>query len=192
MELFRTIHSRLGDVNVIAEDLGLMTDGVRKLVKDSGYPNMKVLQFAVDPADIACSNDYWPQNYSRNCVVYTGTHDNETLAGWYAALSKDAKKQVRTYLYNTEIADDQIYKALLNLAMTSVAKDCIIPVQDYLGLDNTCRMNQPGTVGFNWRWRLQPKQLTAKLAKEVKAMTIQANRANWDAIHADEEAEEAE
>ena len=191
MELFRTIHARLGDVQVIAEDLGLMTDGVRRLVKDSGYPNMKVLQFAVDPADIALSNDYWPQNYSRNCVVYTGTHDNETLAGWYAALSKDGKKQVRNYLYNTDIADDQMYKALLNLAMTSVAKDCIIPIQDHLGLDNTCRMNQPGTVGFNWRWRLQPKQLTAKLAKEVREMTIRANRANWDAIHAAEEKEEA-
>ena len=154
MDLFNTIRRELGERGVIAEDLGLLTDGVRQLVKDSGYPNMKVLQFAVDPADIACSNDYWPQNYGSNCVVYTGTHDNETLAGWYAGLSKDAKKQVRSYLYNTEIADDQMYKALLNLAMTCVAKDCIIPVQDYLGLDNTCRMNQPGTVGFNWRWRL--------------------------------------
>ena len=87
MELFNTIRYRLGDVSVIAEDLGLMTEGGRQLVKASGYPNMKVLQFASDPADIACSNDYWPHNYGRNCVVYTGTHDNETLAGWYAGLS---------------------------------------------------------------------------------------------------------
>ena len=191
MELFRTIHARLGDVNVIAEDLGLMTDGVRKLVRDSGYPNMKVLQFASDPADIACSNDYWPHNYGRNCVVYTGTHDNETLAGWYAGLSKEAKKQMRSYMNDTATPDEEMYKALLHLTMHTVAKDCIIPVQDHLSLDNTCRMNQPGTVGFNWRWRMLPGQLTAKLAKEVKAMTIQANRANWDAIHAAEEKAEA-
>ena len=168
-----------------------MTEGVRKLVRDSGYPNMKVLQFAVDPSDISYGNDYWPQNYGRNCVVYTGTHDNETLAGWYAGLSKAAKQQLRGYLYSQDLADDEMYKALLQLAMRSVAKDCIIPVQDHLGLDNTCRMNQPGTVGFNWRWRLLPKQLTAKLAKEVRAMTIAANRANWEALDAAEKKEEA-
>ena len=185
MDLFNTIRRRLGDVEVIAEDLGLMTEGVRQLVKDSGYPNMKVLQFAVDPADIALSNDYWPQNYNRNCVVYTGTHDNETLAGWYAGLSKEAQAQLRAYLGNFDIAEKRMYKAAINCAMTSVAKDCIIPIQDHLGLPNTCRMNQPGTVGFNWRWRLIPGQVTGELAEEVKTMTIRANRGNWDAINAD-------
>ena len=184
MDLFNTIRRRLGDVEVIAEDLGLMTEGVRQLVKDSGYPNMKVLQFAVDPADIALSNDYWPQNYNRNCVVYTGTHDNETLAGWYAGLSKEAQAQLRAYLGNYDIAEKRMYKAAINCAMTSVAKDCIIPIQDHLGLPNTCRMNQPGTVGFNWRWRLIPGQVTGELAEEIKAMTIRANRGNWDAINA--------
>ena len=190
MELFRAIHARLGDVQVIAEDLGLMTDGVRKLVRDSGYPNMKVLQFAVDPADIACSNDYWPHNYNANCVVYTGTHDNETVAGWYAGLSAAAKKQVRDYLCNHDTPEAEMYKVLINLAMTSVAKDCIVPIQDHLGLPNTARMNQPGTVGFNWRWRLQPGQLTDALAEEVLAVTTRANRANWDAIHAGKETAE--
>lgn len=184
MDLFNTIRRRLGDVEVIAEDLGLMTEGVRQLVKDSGYPNMKVLQFAVDPADIALSNDYWPQNYNRNCVVYTGTHDNETLAGWYAGLSKEAKAQLRAYLGNFDISEKRMYKVAINCAMTSVAKDCIIPIQDHLGLPNTCRMNQPGTVGFNWRWRLIPGQITPELAEEIKAMTIRANRGNWDAINA--------
>ena len=184
MDLFNTIRRRLGDVEVIAEDLGLMTEGVRQLVKDSGYPNMKVLQFAVDPADIALSNDYWPQNYNCNCVVYTGTHDNETLAGWYAGLSKEAKAQLRAYLGNFDISEKRMYKVAINCAMTSVAKDCIIPIQDHLGLPNTCRMNQPGTVGFNWRWRLIPGQITPELAEEIKAMTIRANRGNWDAINA--------
>ena len=190
MDLFNTIRHRLGDVEVIAEDLGLMTEGVRQLVRDSGYPNMKVLQFAVDPADVAFVNDYWPQNYSRNCVVYTGTHDNETLAGWYAGLSKEAKQQLRSYLWNPDIADKRMYKALLNLAMTSVAKDCIIPIQDHLNLPNTARMNQPGTVGFNWRWRLLPGQVTDALAEEVLELTVKSNRANWDAINAAKEAEE--
>lgn len=184
MDLFHTIRARLGDVAVIAEDLGLMTDGVRKLVRDSGYPNMKVLQFAVDPGDIAYGNDYWPQNYDTNCVVYTGTHDNETLAGWYAGLSPEGKKQIKSYLGSGPIPEKRMYKALLALTMRSVAATCIIPVQDYLGLDNSCRMNQPGTVGFNWRWRLLPGQLKDELANEVKSLTISANRANWLALDA--------
>ncbi len=184
MDLFNTIRYRLGDVQVIAEDLGLMTEGVRQLVKNSGYPNMKVLQFAVDPADIACSNDYWPHNYSSNCVVYTGTHDNETIAGWLEGLDAASRKQVRDYLCNYDTADDKLYKSLINLAMASVAKDCIVPIQDHLGLNNNARMNQPGTVGFNWRWRLTEGQLTEELAEEVLAVTMRCNRANWDAINA--------
>lgn len=182
MELFNTIRWNLGDVQVIAEDLGLMTDSVRQLVRSSGYPNMKVLQFAVDPEDIAAANDYWPHNYTSNCVVYTGTHDNETVAGWFAGLDARAKKQVRDYLCDYSTPDNQIYRALINLAMTSVAKDCIIPVQDYLGLPNTARMNQPGTVGFNWRWRLLPGQLTDALAEEMRVLALRTNRANWEAI----------
>ena len=184
MDLFNTIRYRLGDVKVIAEDLGLMTEGVRRLVKASGYPNMKVLQFAVDPADIACSNDYWPHNYNANCVVYTGTHDNETVAGWLAGLDEASMKQVRDCLCNYDTADDKLYKSMINLAMASVAKDCIVPAQDHLGLPNTARMNQPGTVGFNWRWRLLPGQLTDELAEDILAVTMRCNRANWDAINA--------
>lgn len=182
MELFNSIRRHLGNVSVIAEDLGLMTDGVRALVRDSGYPNMKVLQFAVDPADVGAANDYWPHNYNSNCVVYTGTHDNETLAGWYAGLSIEAKTQVRNYLSDYYTPDDRMYKVLINLAMTAVAKDCIIPIQDHLGLGNEARMNQPGTVGFNWRWRLLPGQLTDALAQELLAMAKRTARANWDTL----------
>ena len=182
MDFFRTLYTRLGDVNVIAEDLGLMTDGVRQLVRDSGCPNMKVLQFAVDPADVAGSNDYWPHNYNSNCVVYTGTHDNETVAGWYRGLSKAAKQQLRDYLCDYHTPDNQMFRVLIALTMRAVAKDCIIPVQDYLGLGNEARMNQPGTVGFNWRWRLTPGQLTDTLAEEMLALVKRTGRANWDAI----------
>ena len=173
-------------MNIIAEDLGLMTDGVRKLVKDSGCPNMKVLQFAIDPADVGASNDYWPHNYNSNCVVYTGTHDNETIAGWFAGLAENVKKQVRDYLGDYYTPDKQMYKVLIHLAMRAVSKDCIIPIQDHLGLGNDARMNQPGTVGFNWRWRLKPGQLTDGLAQELLILTKCTGRANWDAINTEE------
>ena len=182
MDLFNAIRWQLGDVNIIAEDLGLMTDGVRRLVKDSGCPNMKVLQFAIDPSDIGASNDYWPHNYNANCVVYTGTHDNETIAGWFAGLDGESKKQVRDYLGDHYTPDNQMHKVLIHLAMRAVSKDCIIPIQDHLGLGNEARMNQPGTVGFNWRWRLQSGQLTDELAEELLTLVKRTGRANWDAI----------
>lgn len=182
MELFDTIRYRLGDVSIIAEDLGFMTEGVRRLVRDSGFPNMKVLQFAVDPADTAGSNDYWPHNYNANCVVYTGTHDNETVAGWYAGLDGAAKKQIRDYLCDYYTPDTQMYQVLINLTMASVARDCIVPMQDYLALGNEARMNKPGTVGFNWRWRLKPGQVTDGLAEELLALAKRTGRANWDAV----------
>ena len=115
-------------------------------------------------------------------MVYTGTHDNETVAGWFAGLEKDARKQVRDYLGDYYTPDSQMYKVLIHLAMRSVAKDCIIPIQDHLGLGNEARMNQPGTVGFNWRWRLTPGQLTDVLAQELLALAKCTGRANWDAI----------
>lgn len=159
-----------------------MTDSVRQLVLDSGFPNMKVFQFAVDPADVGAANDYWPHNYSANCVAYTGTHDNETLAGWYADLAPDAKTQVRNYLCDHFTPDNLMYKAVINLVLASVAKDAIVPIQDYLGLGREARMNTPGTVGFNWRWRLRPGQLTDALAQELLSLSQRTGRCNWDAI----------
>ena len=184
MELFHAIRHHLGDVKVVAEDLGLMTEGVRKLVRDSGCPNMKVLQFAVDPKDVGASNDYWPHNYGPNCVVYTGTHDNDTTAGWFEALSGEGRAQVRDYLSDYRTPDDEMYWQIINLAMISVARDCIIPIQDYLGLGNDARMNQPGTMGRNWAWRLLPGELTPALAERMLAMAKRTARANWDAIKA--------
>ncbi len=183
MDLFNTIKYRLGDVPVIAEDLGLMTDTVRQLVKDSGYPNMKVLQFAIDPADVGASNDYWPHNYNSNCVVYTGTHDNETVAGWYKELSKEGKAQVRSYLGDFRTPEKDMYKSLICLAMRSVAKDCIVPIQDHLGLANDARMNKPGTVGFNWRWRISEGACTDALAESLLALVKITGRCNWDVIN---------
>ena len=183
MELFNTLRQALGDRGVIAEDLGLLTDSVRRLVADSGFPNMKVLQFAFDKDDIGGANDYLPHNYNNNCVVYTGTHDNEAIHGWFMGLGKEEKAFVRDYMGDHETANKWMYKQLIAMAMRSAAKDCIIPAQDWLGLDNTSRMNAPGTVGVNWSWRLTPGQITDELAEEVLTVTKRFGRANWDALN---------
>lgn len=182
MELFDRIRQELGDCNVIAEDLGLMTDGVRRLVKESGFPNMKVIQFAFDVNDCGGTNEYLPHNYDNNCVVYTGTHDNETAAGWLASIPEKQRELVRIYLNDPKLTERELYRALINLALMSCARICIIPIQDYLGLDNSCRMNQPGTVGKNWRWRLTPNQLTAETGERLLALAKRYGRTNWDAL----------
>ena len=183
MDLFNTLKANLGDMGVIAEDLGLLTDSVRQLVTDSGFPNMKVLQFAFDKEDIGGANEYLPHNYGTNCVVYTGTHDNEAINGWFLGLSKEDKEHVRDYLCDHETANKWMYKKLVHLAMMTTAKICIIPIQDWLGLDNSSRMNAPGTVGTNWSWRLMPGQVTEELGEEVLSVTKRFGRANWDALN---------
>ncbi len=187
MELFDALRAQLGDTPIIAEDLGFMTDSVRKLVLSSGYPNMKVLQFAFDASDRGGANEYLPHNYPNNCVVYTGTHDNDTTAGWFAAQSSEAKAYIRAYLGAGKEADREMYKLLLRLAIGSAAKICIIPIQDWLGLDSTARMNAPGTVGTNWAWRLTRDMLTDSLLQDMLTLTKRYGRANWDALMQDEE-----
>ena len=191
MALFDTFREKLGERAVIAEDLGHMTEGVRKLVRDSGYPNMKVIQFGFDASDIGGSNEYLPHNYKNNCVVYTGTHDNETIAGWFAGLDKENKDHIRNYLRDDATAIKWMYKKLVDLAMMSCADTCIIPIQDWMGLPNTARMNTPGTVEANWSWRLLPGQVTKELGEEVLAVTKRYGRANWDALNAGKKAKTA-
>jgi len=187
MDIFNTLRWRMGDCNVIAEDLGTMTDGVRQLVKDSGFPNMKVLQFAFEEIDTGAANEYLPHNYHANCWVYTGTHDNETVVGWLSGLDESGKKLVRNYLADHATADDQLYRSVISLAMLSNARTCIIPMQDLLGLGNDTRMNMPGTVDANWAWRLAPGQVTEALGEELLAVTMRYGRANWDALNAKNE-----
>ena len=181
--LFNALKANLGEKGVIAEDLGFMTESVRQLVKDSGYPNMKVLQFGFDEADVGGASEYAPHNFDSNCFMYPGTHDNETIHGWFMGLPKKQKKLIREYLTDPYTPDEQMYKKLIDLSMMCVAKTCIIPMQDWLGLGNDARMNTPGTVEDNWTWRLLPGMLTAKLCKEVLAVTKRFGRANWDALN---------
>lgn len=174
MDLFRTIEYCLGEKDVVAEDLGLITDSVRQLVKDSGFPNMKVLEFAFVPGE---ETGYLPHEYDRNCVVYTGTHDNDTLMSWFKGLDKPTKKYIREYINDATTPDDEMNWVFIRLAMMSCADVCIIPIQDYLGLGNEARLNFPSTLGQNWKWRLAGNELTKKLAKEIVKLTEISYRA---------------
>ena len=182
MELFRELERQLGKRSVIAEDLGFMTQGVRDLVRNSGYPNMKVLQFGFDLNDTYGTGDHLVHNFNNNCVVYTGTHDNETLTGWLLGLSKEEQELVRTYIGQERLAVKKLPRKLIDLAMCSAARICIVPLQDWMGLDNSARMNTPGTVGNNWAWRLQPAQLPEGLEQEIFTATCRYNRINWQAL----------
>lgn len=171
IDFFKTLEKNMGKQSVIAEDLGFVTDSVRELVSDSGFPGMKVLEFAFDERDTGSASDYLPHNYGYNAVAYTGTHDNETLIGWWNEIGDKVQKKVREYLYDFYTPDDKIYLPLIASVMRSNAKLCIIPMQDYLGLDNRARMNVPSTVGDNWKWRLQSGELSRSLQEEMKKMT---------------------
>lgn len=170
MDLFRKIRECCGDHEIIAEDLGYMTDSVRQLVRDSGFPNMKVLEFAFDSRDTGSAGDYLPHNYNTNCVVYTGTHDNETIQGWYQSIQTAERKMIREYL-NKLVSSKDIHWDFIRMAQSSVARICIIPIQDYLGLGNEARINQPSTLGGNWSWRMQEGEFTAELAEKIRHMT---------------------
>lgn len=167
IDLFNTLKWRLGDRPIIAEDLGYMTSTVKQLVKDSGYPGMKVLEFAFDSRDSSDASDYLPHNYDKNCVVYTGTHDNETVLGWLGSIEGDEKQNVRDYLDRPDDSNRELAYQLVRLAVSSVADLCVIPIQDYLGLDNRARINQPSTLGKNWKWRLKKKDLKKETAREI-------------------------
>lgn len=170
MELFDALKRSLGSLNVIVEDLGFITDSVRELVRRAGFPNMKVLEFAFDARDSSGPKDYLPYNYDKNCVVYTGTHDNETLYGWLDSIPKADYGMIEKYIGRKITDKKEMITEIIRLAQASAADLCIIPMQDYLFLDNSARMNEPSTLGKNWRWRLLPDQLTLQAGILMKNM----------------------
>ena len=176
IELFRRAEEVLGWHEVIAEDLGFVTDSVRQLVRDSGFPGMKVLQFAFDSRDTGSARDYLPHNYTENAVVYTGTHDNDTTIGWFEDISDDDWNLARDYLCDFYTPDEEMDRPFVALAMQSIARMCIIPMQDYLGLGTEARMNIPSTIGCNWRWRMTEDQFTEDLCRDILAQTRRYGR----------------
>ena len=167
LALFKTLKSKLGDVRIIAEDLGYQTPSVVNMVKDSGYPGMKVLEFAFDSRE---DSDYLPHNYEKNCVVYTGTHDNQTLQAWYQELQKEDRAFAKEYLDLYDKDEDTVHWAFIRAALSSVADLAIIPIQDYLGLGAEARINTPSTIGNNWTWRLQNHEISPQLIEKIKTM----------------------
>ena len=192
IELFQAIKARLGEKPIIAEDLGYVTDTVRRMVKESGYPNMKVLEFAFDSRDSSGAGDYLPHNYEHNCVAYTGTHDNETILGWLSSIKPEEIQMVRAYLNRPTESKQVLASELVRTTIASVADTCIIPIQDYLGLDNRARINFPSTLGTNWRWRLIKSDLTKALADSIRKQNIVYGRVKWEDLQEDEKPKDPE
>lgn len=165
-ELFEAVKSELGQIPIIAEDLGVITPDVEELRDGFGLPGMKILQFAFDEFE---NNEYLPHNFTTtNCLVYTGAHDNDTLHGWYKSLSHETRKNVHDFL---DYHGGDIAWTMIRQAWASVAKIAMVPMQDLLGLGSESRMNTPGLASGNWMWRFKPGSLTDGLATQLYDIT---------------------
>ncbi|HUV08984.1 MAG TPA: 4-alpha-glucanotransferase, partial [Spirochaetia bacterium] len=172
ISLFRALKRSLGDLPLIAEDLGIITPDVEALRDRFRLPGMRVLQFAFDNnsgKDYNAANPYLPHNYVPNTVVYTGTHDNDTTRGWYEKRTEEEKDMIRRYLARN---DHHIVWELIRLALSSVARFAIIPLQDIPGLGSEARMNTPSTPEGNWTWRFNPADFTGSIARHLREMCL--------------------
>ena len=163
LDFFREVERSVGKYPIIAEDLGFLTDGVRQLLEDTGFPGMKVLEFAFDPNG---DSDYLPHNYNKHCVVYTGTHDNDTVMGWLTSASDTDVEFVKEYLRLT--TEEGYHWGMMRGAWSSVADLAVVQMQDVLGLGSEGRVNTPSTVGLNWRWRMEKNAATPELAARLR------------------------
>jgi 4-alpha-glucanotransferase len=174
-ELFRVLQQEFGDLPFVAENLGVITPEVEGLRRQFGLPGMAVLQFAFGKDEQA--HDFKPHNYPRNLVAYTGTHDNDTVVGWWRSEGGDStrspedvieeKSRARAYL-GTD--GRQIHWTLIRILYASVADTVLVPVQDLLGIGSEGRMNTPSVASGNWRWRVRPRALTPQLAARLREM----------------------
>lgn len=170
MAFFRAIQAALGDLPIVAEDLGVITEDVTALLEETGFPGMKVLQFAFDGDP---KNPFVPERHDERSVVYTGTHDNDTTAGWLAS----EPPAVRARVVERTGSDDPVW-GLVELAFASPAFLAVVPAQDVLGLGNDARMNLPGTKSDkNWSWRLRPGQLELVALERLRELTLRSGRA---------------
>ncbi len=169
-DFFNTLLNNFPDMSIIAEDLGVITDDVKDVMSTFGFPGMKVLLFAF--GEDLPTNPYAPHNHVRNCIIYTGTHDNNTIAGWYKSeLNKEDKARISQYIGH-EVTEKTVCRELVRLAMMSVADRVIIPMQDFLGLGEKDRMNLPASPTGNWEWRMKPEHLSPALAAEIRDLTL--------------------
>ena len=179
-ELLSSLKAALGgNIPVIAEDLGFITDEVRALRDDFQLPGMRILQFGFDASEsgkgLDPHNPFLPHNYTAASVVYTGTHDNDTMAGWLAQASTEEKRFINSYL---GYFPDNPVKALVREVLRSVAAFAVVPMQDVLELSSEARMNEPGTIGGNWAWRMHSTAASKPLAKELRHLAILYGRTN--------------
>ncbi len=170
-DLFDAIKTKIGEKQIIAEDLGFVTNSVKELLSECGFPGMRVFQFGFDKRDTGAKNDYLPHNYIKNCVAYTGTHDNPTIVSWFFEITKEEQKHVRNYLCDKYTPDSEINLPIIGALMRSQAELVIIPIQDYLGYDSRARINKPATTGTNWQWRLSENDLNDTLAAQICEIT---------------------
>ena len=164
MDFFRTVNERLGRQNIIAEDLGFLTDSVRELLRQTGYPGMKVLELAFDSRDPAPG--YLPHCYPTHCVAYAGTHDNDTIQGWLSSVPKKDADYAKAYLRLNK--REGYHWGMMRAAWASPADLAVMQAQDLLGLGSEARMNTPATVGGNWQWRALPGSFTPQLARQLR------------------------
>jgi 4-alpha-glucanotransferase len=173
-DFFTKLHKRFGQLPVIAEDLGTITADVREQMQVFQLPGMRVLQFAF--GDDFPGGSFLPHHHIRNCIVYTGTHDNNTMRGWFEEeLNEQQKDNLWRYI-GRRVPADMIHRAMIRMAMRSVANTVIIPLQDVLGLGAEARMNHPAGRDGNWKWRLLPGQLTQRQARWLLDITISYGR----------------
>ena len=166
---FSAVLKRFAQLPIIAEDLGVITPDVRELMAQFGFPGMKVLLFAF--GEDLPANPYAPHNINRNSVVFTGTHDNNTVRGWFDhEATRDEKERLFSYL-GREVSSELVHWEMVRLALMSVADTAIVPMQDIVGLGSEARMNLPSQKEDNWHWRLTVDRLTSQLAQQLRAVT---------------------
>jgi len=178
-KLFAAVKEALGDLNIIAEDLGFMTDEVIELRERTGFPGMKILQFAFNPDDESIDSPHLAPN---NSVMYTGTHDNNTVLGWYKDEIDDATRQYMAQ-YTNRKEYETVPHAMLRTIFASVSFMAIATMQDLLELDSAARMNYPSTIGGNWTWRMTAEELNPIIEGELYSLTKTYRRMNTDLIN---------
>ncbi|MDD5457925.1 MAG: 4-alpha-glucanotransferase [Phycisphaerae bacterium] len=173
-DFFKILFKRFSAPPIIVEDLGDITSDVRRFVKKLCLPGMKVLCFAFDGK--TKTNPHYPHNHIENAICYTGTHDNNTIRGWFEKeLNSEHKKEISDYI-GCKLTRSNIHTQFMRIALKSVCRTCIIPMQDVLGLGGKARMNHPAKLRGNWQWRLEWKQVTKKATAELVDMAKTYNR----------------